>query len=44
MELSSFGFDFIGLRVAMEIEEGLRYKLRTFGIPIDVPTGVFFDN
>ena len=24
--------------------EGLRYKLRLFGVPIDFPADVFFDN
>ncbi len=28
----------------MELIEGLRYKLRMFGIPIDGPANVYFDN
>ncbi len=31
-------------RIAVELIEGLRYKLRMFGIPIEGPTNVFCDN
>ncbi len=32
------------MRIAVELIEGLRYKLRMFGIPIEGPTNVFCDN
>ena len=44
VETSSFGSEFVAARIAVELIEGLRYKLRMFGIPIDGPTNVFCDN
>ncbi len=44
MESSSFGSEFVAARIAVELIEGLRYKLRMFGIPIKGPTNVFCDN
>jgi hypothetical protein len=44
VETSSFGSEFVAARIAVEFIEGLRYKLRMFGIPIDGPTNVFCDN
>ena len=44
VESSSFGSEFIVLRISTEMIEGLRYKIRMFGVPIDGPTDVFFDN
>jgi hypothetical protein len=32
------------MRICVEMLEGLRYKLRMFGIPIDRPSNVFCDN
>jgi hypothetical protein len=32
------------MRIAIEIIEAMRYKLRMFGIPIDGPANVFCDN
>ena len=32
------------MRIAVELIESLRYKLRMFGIPIDGPTNVYCDN
>jgi hypothetical protein len=32
------------MRIAVELTEALRYKLRMFGIPLDGPTNVFCDN
>jgi hypothetical protein len=37
IETSTFGSEFIAARIAVELIEGLRYKLRMFGIPIDGP-------
>ena len=44
MESSSVGSKFIVLYIATEMIEGLIYKLCMFGVPIDGPAGVFFDN
>ena len=44
VESSSFGSEFIALRIATEMLEALRYKLRMFGIPIDGPADIFCDN
>jgi hypothetical protein len=44
VETSTFGSEFVAMRVATELIEGLRYKLRMFGIPIDGPTDVLCDN
>ena len=44
VESSSFGSEYIALRICTEMIEALRYKLRCFGIPIDGPCDVFCDN
>ena len=44
VESSSFGSKFISLRIATEMIEELRYKLRIFGVSIDRPADVFCDN
>lgn len=44
VESSSFGSEYIALRICTEMVEALRYKLRCFGIPIDGPAEVFCDN
>ena len=44
VESSTFGSEFVALRVASELVISLRYKLRMFGIPIVGPTTVFCDN
>ena len=44
VEASSFGSYFVALRIATEMIEALRYKLRCFRIPVGVPAEVFFDN
>ena len=44
VETSTFGSEFIALRISTEMIEGLRYKLRMFGVPIDVPANVLGDN
>lgn len=44
VESSSFGSEFVALRIAVELVEALRYKLRMFGIPIDGPTNIYCDN
>ena len=44
VEASTFWSEFIALRIAVELIEGLRYKLRMFGIPIRGPTNIYCDN
>ena len=44
VETSSFGSEYVALRICTEMIEALRYKLRTFGVPIDGPAEVFCDN
>ena len=44
IESSTFASELIALRIAVEQVEGLRYKLRMFGIPIDGPADIFCDN
>jgi hypothetical protein len=44
VEASSFGSEFVALRIATEMVEALRYKLRMFGVPIEGPTEVYCDN
>ena len=44
VETSTYGSEFVALRIATEMIEALRYKLRMFGIPIDGPTDVLCDN
>ena len=44
VETSTFGSEIVALKHAIELIEGLRYKLRMFGIPIEGPTDVFCDN
>ena len=44
VETSTFGSEFQAMKVAVELIESLRYKLRMFGIPIDGATNVFCDN
>ena len=44
VEVSTFGAEFCAMRIAIEMIEALRYKLRMFGIPINGPANVFCDN
>ncbi len=44
VETSTFGSEFVAMKICTEMIEGLRYKLRMFGIPIDGPANVFCDN
>jgi hypothetical protein len=44
VETSTFGSEFVALRVGEEMIEGLRYKLRMFGVPINGPAKVLCDN
>ena len=44
VETSTFGSEIVALRIAVEMVEGLRYKLRMMGVPLDNSTSVFCDN
>ena len=44
MWCSSFGSEYFASRIATELIESFRYKLRTFSIPIDGACDVFCDN
>jgi hypothetical protein len=44
VESSTFGSEFIAVRILVEMLESLRYKLRMLGIPIDGPVNAFCDN
>jgi hypothetical protein len=44
VETLMFGSEFIALKTATEMIEGLRYKLRMMGIEVDGATNVFCDN
>jgi hypothetical protein len=39
-----FGSEFIAAKIAVELIECLRYKLRMMGVPLDGPANVFCDN
>ena len=41
---SVFGSELIALKIGIEMIEGLRYKLRMFGVPLEGPANVFCDN
>jgi hypothetical protein len=43
VETSTFGSEYIAPRIAVELIEGLRYKLRMFGIPIEGPANIYCD-
>ena len=44
VETSTFGSEFIALKIAAELNDALIYKLRMFGVPISGPTRVMCDN
>ena len=44
VETSTFSSEIIALKIAVELVEGLRYKLRMFGVPINGPARIFCDN
>jgi hypothetical protein len=44
VETSTFGSEFVAMRVATEIIKGLRYKLRMMGVPLDGLANVLADN
>ena len=44
VESSTFGSEFIALKIASELIEALTYKLRMFGVEIEEPARIFCDN
>ena len=44
VEASTFGAEFCAMRKAIEMVEGLHYKLRMIGVPIDGATNIYCDN
>ena len=44
VETSTFGSEFVAMRIAVELIESLRYKLRMFGIPLEGAANVLCDN
>ena len=44
METSTFGSEFIAMRMAVDHIEALCYKLHMLGIPVEGPMNVFCDN
>jgi hypothetical protein len=44
VETSTFGSEFMAMRIAVKLLESLRYKLRMFGVPLEGPVNTFCDN
>jgi hypothetical protein len=44
VETSTFGSEFVALKIATDMLRGLRYKLRMMGIPIAGPSYIYCDN
>ena len=44
VETSTFGSEIVALRIAIEMVEGLRYKLRMMGVQLDCPCNLYCDN
>ena len=44
VETSTSGSEFVALRIAFEMIQRLRYKLRMMGVPFDGPANAFCDN
>ena len=44
VETSTFGSEFCAMKVAIDMVEGIRYKLRMMGVPLNGPTSIFCDN
>ena len=42
--MSIFGLEFIALIISTEMVETLRYKLRRFGVNLEGPEEVYYDN
>ena len=44
VETSTISPEFCAMKVVVEVVEAFRYKLRMFGVPLDVADNVFCDN
>lgn len=44
IETSSFGSEFTALKTAVELTEGILYKLRMMGVPVELPAFIKGDN
>eukprot|EP00978_Attheya_sp_CCMP212_P000994 scaffold2061_cov62-Attheya_sp.AAC.3 len=44
VEAATYGSEFVAARITVEMAEGLLYKLRMFGIPVELPINIFCDN
>jgi len=44
VEASTFSLEFCALKTAINMIEGLRYKVQLIGIPVNGPTSLFCDN
>ena len=44
VETSSFGSEFVAMRIAKEMIVAIRYKLRMFGVPVVAPANLLCDN
>ena len=44
VQSSSFGSEFVALRIATELIESLMHKLQMFGVPIEGTTNVYCNN
>jgi hypothetical protein len=44
IETSTFGSEYVALKIAVEMNEAIRYKLRMLGVEIGGPTNAFCDN
>jgi hypothetical protein len=44
VESSTFGAEFVATKIAVELVEALRYKLRMFGVPLEGVANMFVDN
>ena len=44
VETSTFGSEFVALRIATELVPGLRCELRMMDVPLDRPTLMYCDN
>ena len=43
-EVNTFGAEFVGIWITVEMVKAMMYKLRVVGVPLDGPTNVFCDN
>eukprot|EP00957_Ditylum_brightwellii_P173469 13207108-Ditylum_brightwellii.AAC.1 len=44
VEVSTFGAEFIGMQIVVEMAEAMGYKLRMFGVSLDGPTATNCDD